>query len=297
MSAPNVSLLGLGRMGEPIARRLLTALGSLTVWNRTSAKAAALSQAGARVAAIPAEAAAPVTLSVLTDLVNVEEALAGEDGLIAGWAAAGIERPVLVVHGTVSPVGVATLAQRLAAAGIDIVDAPLSGGVAGAESGALSVMVGGTDDAVSRAWPVLSLVGSTVRHLGPSGAGETAKACNQVVVAATVTALAEALVLADANGIDRRQLLELLGGGLADSEVLRQKRNRWLNGDFHGGGSAVNQLKDLQFIAETASARGLTLPVAATLRTVFEQAVADGDGELDHSSVELSLARHATDRR
>jgi 2-hydroxy-3-oxopropionate reductase len=249
------------------------------------------------VAATPAEAAASITLSVLTDLVHVEGVLAGENGLIAGWVAAGIPRPILVVHGTVSPVGIAALAKRLADASIDVVDAPLSGGVAGAESGALSVMVGGADDAVDRAWPVLSLIGSTVRHLGSSGAGETAKACNQVVVAATVTALAEALVLADASGIDRTQLLELLGGGLADSEVLRQKRNRWLSGDFHGGGSAVNQLKDLQFVAETASARGLTLPVAATLRTVFEQAVADGDGELDHSGVELSLARHATDRR
>jgi len=297
MSTPAVSLLGLGRMGEPIARRLLTALGSLTVWNRTSAKAAALSHAGARVAASPADAAASVTLSVLTDLGDVEEVLAGEDGLVAGWAAAGIKRPVLVVHGTVSPVGVAVLAERLTAAGIDVVDAPLSGGVAGAESGALSVMVGGTDDAVSRAWPVLSLVGSTVRHLGPSGAGETAKACNQVVVAATVTALAEALVLSDASGIDRNQLLELLAGGLADSEVLRQKRERWLSGDFHGGGSALNQLKDLRFVAEAATARGLTLPVAATLRAVFEQAVADGDAELDHSGVELSLARHASHRR
>jgi 2-hydroxy-3-oxopropionate reductase len=296
-SAPNVSLLGLGRMGEPIARRLLTALGSLTVWNRTSAKAAALGEAGARAAASPAEAAAPVTLTVLTDLGDVEEVLGGGNGLIAGWAAGGVRRPVLVVHGTVSPVGIAVLAQRLAEAGIDVVDAPLSGGVAGAESGALSVMVGGTGDAVSRVWPVLSLVGSTVRHLGPTGAGETAKACNQVVVAATVTALAEALVLADASGIDRSRLLELLGGGLADSEVLRQKRNRWLSGDFHGGGSAVNQLKDLRFIAETASAHGLTLPVVATLRAVFEQAVADGDGGLDHAGVELSLARHASDRR
>ncbi|MEV8508954.1 NAD(P)-dependent oxidoreductase [Actinoplanes sp. NPDC051475] len=294
---PDVAVLGLGRMGEPIARRLLTALGSLTVWNRTSAKAAALHAAGARVAATPAAAAAPFTLTVLTDLADVEDVLDGQNGLIAGWAAAGLQRPVLVVHGTVSPVGVATLARRLAGDGIDVIDAPLSGGVAGAESGALSVMVGGADDAVDRAWPVLSLVGSTVGHLGPSGAGETAKACNQVVVAATVTALAEALVLADADGIDREQLLDLLGGGLADSEVLRQKRHRWLTGDFQGGGSVANQLKDLRFVAEAATARGLTLPVAATLRTVFEHAVADGDGDLDHAGVELSLFRHATDRR
>jgi 2-hydroxy-3-oxopropionate reductase len=284
-------------MGEPIARRLLAARGSLTVWNRTAAKAADLARAGARVAASPAEAAAPVTLTVLTDLADVEDLLPGDDGLLAGWSAAGVARPVLVVHGTVSPVAVAALAERLAAAGVDLVDAPLSGGVAGAESGALSVMVGGADEAVARVWPVLSLVGATVRHLGPIGAGQTAKACNQVVVAATVTALSEALVLADANGIDRALLLELLGGGLASSEVLRQKRDRWITGDFDGGGSAANQLKDLRFVAEAAAARDVRLPVAAVLHTVFEQVVADGDGALDHSAVELSLARHAHERR
>jgi 3-hydroxyisobutyrate dehydrogenase-like beta-hydroxyacid dehydrogenase len=297
MSARDVSLLGLGRMGEPIARRLLAGLGSLTVWNRTPAKAEALRSAGARVVTRPADAAAAVTLTVLTDLADVEELLDGEDGLLAGWAAAGVPRPVLVVHGTVSPVGVAALAERLAGAGIDVVDAPVSGGVPGAESGTLSVMVGGTPEAVDRAWPVLSLVGSTVRHLGPPGAGEVAKACNQVVVAGTIGALSEALLLADANGIDRGQLLELLGGGLAGSEVLRQKRGRWLTGDYEGGGSTANQLKDLRFVAETAAAAGLTLPIAATLRAVFEQAVDDGEGDLDHSGVALSLARHARGQR
>jgi 3-hydroxyisobutyrate dehydrogenase-like beta-hydroxyacid dehydrogenase len=297
MSGPDVALLGLGRMGEPIARRLLAGLGSLTVWNRTPAKAEALRSAGARVVTRPADAAAAVTLTVLTDLADVEELLDGEDGLLAGWAAAGVPRPVLVVHGTVSPVGVAALAERLAGAGIDVVDAPVSGGVPGAESGALSVMVGGTPEAVGRAWPVLSLVGSTVRHLGPPGAGEVAKACNQVVVAGTIGALSEALLLADANGIDRGQLLELLGGGLAGSEVLQQKRDRWLTGDYEGGGSTANQLKDLRFVAETAAAAGLTLPIAATLRAVFERAVDDGDGALDHSGVALSLARHAPEGR
>ncbi len=292
MNSPQVSILGLGRMGEPIARRLLSSLGSLTVWNRSPAKAAVLGSLGATVATTPADAAAPITLTVLTDLADVEQLLSGKEGLLAGWVGAGVERPVLVVHGTVSPVGVADLARQLAGS-LDVVDAPLSGGVAGAESGALSVMVGGAPQAVARVWPVLKLVGATVRHLGPPGAGQTAKACNQVVVAATVAALSEALVLADATGINRTQLLEVLGGGLADSEVLRQKRERWLTGDFDGGGSSVNQLKDLRFVAEAASARGLRLPLASTLRTVFEQAVADGEGALDHSGVELSIARHA----
>ena len=293
MNTPAVSVLGVGRMGEPIARRLLAELGSLTVWNRSAAKAITLRRAGATVAANPAAAATPITLTVLTDLSDVEQLITGHNGLIAGWTAARVKRPILVVHGTVSPVGVAKLAAQLANQGVDVIDAPLSGGVAGAESGALSVMVGGTTEAVTRAWPILQLVGTTVRHLGPPGAGAVAKACNQVVVAAAVTAIAEALVLADASGIDRRQLLELLGGGLANSQVLEQKRNRWLDHDFEGGGSSVNQLKDLRFIAETAASNGLTLPIAAALRCVFEQAVNDGDGALDHSGVELSIARHA----
>lgn len=293
MNTPSVSILGIGRMGEPIARRLLAELGSLTVWNRTAAKTITLGRAGAKIAANPAAAAAPITLTVLTDLSDVEQLLTGPTGLITGWVAARVERPILVVHGTVSPVGVAKLAAELAHRGVDLIDAPLSGGVAGAEFGALSVMVGGTTEAVTRAWPILQLVGTTVQHLGPSGAGEVAKACNQVVVAATVTAIAEALVLADASGIDRSQLLELLGGGLANSQVLEQKRDRWLNQDFQGGGSSVNQLKDLHFIAETAASSGLTLPIAAVLRSVFEQAVNDGDGALDHSGVELSIERHA----
>lgn len=295
-TTPAVSLLGLGRMGAPIARRLLTSLGTLTVWNRTLAKASALQDAGARLASTPAAAAAPITLTVLTDLGDVKQLLQGPDGLIAGWAAAGVHRPILIVHGTVSPIGVARLAQRLASqSNVDVIDAPLSGGVAGAESGALSVMVGGSDRAVTDAWPVLTQVGSTVCHLGASGAGQAAKACNQVVVAATVAALSEALVLADQTGVDRGQLLELFSGGLASSEVLRQKRDRWLRADFQGGGSSVNQLKDLRFASETAESHGAHLPLTSTLRRMFQQAVGDGEGDLDHSAIELSIARHLAD--
>ncbi|MEJ3404814.1 NAD(P)-dependent oxidoreductase [Rathayibacter sp. YIM 133350] len=294
MRVPAVSVLGLGRMGEPIARRLRASVGGLMVWNRSPGRAAAVLAAGAVLASTPADAAADVTLTVLTDLVDVEQLLAGPDGLLAGWRANGVADPVLVVHGTVSPVAVAALGARLADEGVAVVDAPLSGGVAGAESGALSVMVGGDVEAVERAWPVLRLVGSTVIHLGPLGSGSLAKACNQVVVAATVTAISEALVLADAAGIERADLLRLLDGGLASSEVLRQKRDRWLTGDFEGGGSAVNQLKDLRFVAEASWSHGMTLPLATTLKQVFERVVDDGDGALDHAAVELTLARHAS---
>ena len=290
MNGEQVSLLGLGRMGAPIARRLQLSLGGLTVWNRSEGKDAALRQLGARVAASPAEAATDTVLTVLTDLSDVEAVLYGDLGLLAGWRANGIASPVLVVHGTVSPTGVAALARELSAHGVSVVDAPLSGGVAGAESGALSVMVGGESQAVERVLPVLRVVGSTVVVLGGPGAGEVAKACNQVVVAATVTAVSEALVLADANGIERSLLLDVLAGGLARSEVLNQKRERWLTRDYDGGGSALNQLKDLRFVQEAAAARGVTLPLAGTLTDAFDRMVGEGLGELDHSAIELVLS-------
>ncbi|WP_138416464.1 NAD(P)-dependent oxidoreductase [Sinomonas gamaensis] len=288
---PSVSLLGLGRMGKPIAERLLSSQGRLTVWNRTPSKADDLAARGARLAVTPAGAAADITLTVLTDLSDVMAVLHGEDGLLAGWKQADLDRPVLVIHGTVSPAGVAALAEELARQGIGVVDAPLSGGVAGAETGTLSVMVGGQDWAVAKAMPVLEEVGSTVVHFGPPGAGEIAKACNQVVVASTVTAISESLVLADACGLDRAQILRVLAGGLADSEVLHQKRDRWLDRNFTGGGSAANQLKDLRFAAETAGRKGLRLPLSLTLREAFEQMISQGLGDLDHSAIELTLAQ------
>ncbi|OOP62866.1 2-hydroxy-3-oxopropionate reductase [Arthrobacter sp. SRS-W-1-2016] len=287
---PTVSLLGLGRMGKPIADRLLDALGELTVWNRTPSKAEQLVTRGAVMAPTPAAAAADVTLTVLTDLSDVHDILTGVEGLIAGWQRSNIFQPVLVVHGTVSPAGVAELAEELASRGIGVVDAPLSGGVAGAESGNLSIMLGGEDWAIAKAMPVLEKVGSTIVHFGAPGTGEIAKACNQVVVASTVAAISESLVLADAYGLDRARLLTVLGGGLAASEVLKQKQDRWLNGDFTGGGSAVNQLKDLRFAADAAAAKGMVLPLSLVLKEVFGRMVLDGRGELDHSAVELTIA-------
>ncbi|MFC7926885.1 NAD(P)-dependent oxidoreductase [Microbacterium laevaniformans] len=293
MTTPSVSLLGLGRMGEPIARRLLRDLDSLTVWNRTAAKADRLVAEGARLAATPADAAAPITLTVLTDLDDVEALLDGPDGLLVGWARAAISSPILVVHGTVSPLALRGLHARLADVGVSVIDAPLSGGVAGAESGALSVMVGGDTEAIERAQHILERVGRTVVIAGGPGAGEIVKACNQVVVAATLTALSEAIVLAEGYGVDRAALLTVLNGGLAASEVLAQKRERWLADDYEGGGSAANQLKDLRFVATLAAHAHLTLPVADAIREAFEETVQHERGSLDHSAVLLTVSERA----
>ncbi|WP_164204868.1 NAD(P)-dependent oxidoreductase [[Micrococcus luteus] ATCC 49442] len=291
MTEPTLALLGLGPMGGPMARQLLAFDAGLTVWNRTSAKTEPLVALGARAAASPADAAADVVLTVLPDLAQVESLLPGEDGLLAGWAARNITRPVLVVHGTVSPVAVAAFAERLLRShGVAVLDAPVSGGTLGAEEGTLSIMVGGDKDAAQSVKEIFEAMGTTVRYMGPSGSGALAKACNQVVVAATVTAVSEAMLLARSGGLDLAVMLELLQGGLADSAVLRQKGQRWISGDFTGGGSAKNQLKDLGFIREAATADGLELPLSRTVTELFGEMVARGDGELDHTGIHRALA-------
>ena len=280
----SVALLGTGPMGAPIARNILAAGVPLALWNRTPDKARAI--AGGNVAASPAGAARDIVLTVLPDLPQVQALLKGDDGLLAGWERAGTEQPILVIHGTVSPVAVAAFGEEcLRNWGVTVVDAPLSGGTIGAEEGRLSIMAGGPRDAFERCAPLFGLYGAKVAWFGETGAGSTVKACNQIVVAATVTALAEAMALADASGLDLADVQSVLAGGLANSEVLAQKGQRFIDQDFDGGGSAKNQLKDLNFIAEAAANSGLKLPLAGCLHSVFEEMIAAGDGDLDHTGI------------
>jgi 2-hydroxy-3-oxopropionate reductase len=282
-------------MGAPIARNILAAGVPLTLWNRTAAKATAVG--GGRVVEAPADAASSIVLTVLPDLPEVAALLHGETGLLAGWKRAGIHDPVLVIHGTVSPVAVATFAAEcLTEHGVTVVDAPLSGGTAGAEEARLSIMIGGDRDAVERLRPLFELYGSTIIRFGETGTGSAVKACNQIVVAATVTALSEAMALATASALDRELVQSILAGGLANSEVLRQKGRRWIDQDFAGGGSAKNQLKDLTFIEQTAHAAGLALPLSATVKTVFESMIDAGDGDLDHTGIYRTIVARGQSR-
>lgn len=291
---PSLALLGLGPMGEPMARRLLDGYGKLTVWNRTAAKAEALAGLGARLASSPFDAASDIVLTVLPDLSHVESLLPGEEGLLAGWAAKGIARPILVVHGTVSPDGVAAFGDRmLRDHNVRVLDAPVSGGTIGAENGTLSIMVGGDKEALRSITPAFQFMGSTIRHMGPRGSGALAKACNQIVVAGTVTAVSEAMLLARGGGLNLSVMLELLRGGLADSEVLRQKGQRWIDSDFEGGGSAQNQLKDLNFVLGAATTAHLELPLSKVIRNLFEEMVAQGDGALDHTGILRAIAKRS----
>ena len=291
MAAAELSLLGLGPMGAPMAGRLLDAGWDLTVWNRTAAKTHPFVDRGGRAAATPAEAARPIVLTVLPDLPQVVEVLGGPDGLRAGWRARGIERPILVVHGTTSPADTRDLAERmLRDDGVVLIDAPVSGGTVGAAAGTLSVMVGGDAAVVDALRPVFGAYARLVTRFGDAGSGAVAKACNQIVVASTVAAISEALVLADGAGLDRRDLLDVLGAGLADSEVLRQKREKWISDDFRPGGSARNQAKDLHFVADAARSWGVDLPTADAVRTLFDRTLERGDGDLDHTGVIRTVA-------
>ena len=281
---PSLALLGTGPMGAPIARNILAGGVPLTLWNRTPEKARAID--GGAVADSPADAARDIVLTVLPDLPQVEALLHGDGGLLKGWEAAGVENPILVVHGTVSPVAVAEFAERCRRNwGVTVVDAPLSGGTIGAEEGRLSIMAGGPRAAEERLAPLFGLYSSTAMWFGDTGAGSTVKACNQIVVAATVTALAEAMALAAGSNLDLEKVQAVLAGGLANSEVLTQKGRRWIDQDFEGGGSAKNQLKDLRIITEIAGHTGLKLPLAVCLQNAFELMIEEGYGDLDHTGI------------
>lgn len=274
-----VGVIGLGAMGAPMVRRL-AARGRVVITGRSPKPA--LEEAGAEWAASPRELAqrAAAVLSMLPDLPELEAALEGPDGLLAGIGDATL---LLLIGSTSSPTAVRALAERLAAetdGRVRVVDCPVSGGVDGAEAGTLSIMLGGEPADAARAAALLEPCGTPV-HLGPLGAGEVAKACNQLVVSATITALGEATVLAERSGIDLDALWTLLGGGYAGSNLLASRRDKLVAGDDSPSGIARYMIKDLGFAADVAAATGTSPVLLPTLRAFFDEIVERGHGERD----------------
>ncbi|MGW0615444.1 NAD(P)-dependent oxidoreductase [Streptomyces sp. NPDC002788] len=295
MSSPSppprtVGFIGLGAMGLPMAANLAEAGFDVLAWNRSRPSLEAAVAAGCRAAGRPAQVAgaARVVVTMLPDLPQVRVLLEGPDGLLAGAGPGGMD--TLVVMGTVSPVAVRVLAGELRPHGIEVVDAPVSGGVTGARDAALSIMAGGTADAVERVRPYLAAMGSTVRRMGDIGAGSLAKACNQLVVAGTLVALAEAVLLGERGGLEPAALLEVLAGGLAASEVLTQKRHHLADSDFTPSGPARYLHKDLGFVLDCAADADVTLPLSATVAGLYAEIDSGGLGDLDNSVV-LRLLR------
>ncbi|BAJ75934.1 3-hydroxyisobutyrate dehydrogenase [Microbacterium testaceum StLB037] len=275
-SEVRLGVWGLGAMGEPMAQHLLSARGALVVHARRERPA--LIEAGADWASTARElaAATDAILVMLPDLPQLEENLDGPDGLLAGVEG----RPFLVMIGsTSSPVGVRELAERLPD-GIRVVDCPVSGGEDGAKAGTLSIMLGGESDDTDLAAALLAPCGTPVR-LGPLGAGEVAKACNQMVVAATILALGEATELAARSEVDPAALWELLGGGYAGSNLLNSRREKLVSGDDSPSGIAGYMVKDLRFAADIASATDTRPALLPALRKAFDEIVDRGLGERD----------------
>ncbi|MFI1051281.1 NAD(P)-dependent oxidoreductase [Streptomyces griseoruber] len=289
-----VGFVGLGAMGLPMAGHLAKAGFDVLAWNRGRAPLDAAVAAGCRAAGRPAEVAAGArtVVTMLPDLPQVRAVLAGPDGLLAGTDPAASDQAMntLVVMGTVSPVAVRSLAEELRPRGVTVLDAPVSGGVTGARDATLSIMAGGARDAVERVRPYLTAMGSTVRRMGDTGAGSLAKACNQLVVAGTLVALSEAVVLGESGGLDPATLLQVLAGGLASSEVLTQKRHHLADSDFTPSGPARYLHKDLGFVLDSATDAHVELPLSTTVARLYAAVDDRGFGDLDNSVV-LRLLR------
>lgn len=282
-SSPPLGFIGLGLMGRPMARRLHEAGHRLVVHNRSQAvvdEFAALGQTrAASPRAVAAAAAGSLVFLMLPDSPTIETVLAGPDGLWAGLAPG-----TLVVDMSSSRVD-STQAWAAAARerGADWVDAPVSGGQAGAIAGSLSIMAGGTPEGYARALPYFEILGRTLNHLGPTGAGQAAKLANQIVVAVTISAVSEAFALAAANGADLAAVRRALLGGFAASKILDLHGQRMIDGNYTPGGRATLQLKDLREAARVAGLHGLELPVLQHNLTRWEAMIAAGLGDLDHS--------------
>lgn len=256
----------------------------LVVWNRSPAKTTDLVAQGAELASTPAEAASRADLAVLmlTDGAAVEEVL-----FALGVAAALPAQAIAVDMSTITPATERSIAERMADAGVAYLDAPVSGGTKGAAAGELTIFVGGRQEDYARAEPALGALGRP-HHLGPSGAGQVAKCVNQLIVALSIAAVSEALILADGSGLDLTVLHEALQGGFADSRILRELGRRMLTGDFVPGATLRNQVKDMVAIASEAAHDRLTLPVTDLVASLFADAVA-AFGDLDHSALYLEL--------
>lgn len=283
----NVSVLGLGPMGIGITHNLAAAGLHPIVWNRTDPRSRGIPDPGVRIVDAAGDAAAATVLSVLPD-VDQLRAVTGPE-IWARWGREGVER--VVVMSTTSPAKIRALEADLAQFSISVADAAMSGGEAGAMAGTMSIMVGAHRPDWSVIEPLFERIGSVVLRFGDPGAGSAAKLCNQVVVAGTLGALAEALALAEHAGIDRSALCDVFAGGLASSAVLTAKRERLLSGEYTPSGSAANQLKDLRYVGGLADELGVALPLTGVLAELFTAVVDEGRGEEDHSVVLEQLRR------
>lgn len=278
-----LGVIGLGKMGKPMVRRLLQAGHVVIVANRSQAPVRELASLGARRASSAAELAsqADIVVTSLPDSSTVESICLGEHGIREGARRGSL----LIDTSTIHPETTRHIAASLPEVGMEMLDAPVSGGEPGAIAGTLSIMVGGSEDAFHRALPVLEKLGKTITYMGPSGNGQLTKLANQIVVAVNYAALAEGLVFGVKAGLDPEKLLQALRGGLAQSRCMDQKGERILDGNYEPGGRLTLHIKDLQYALDTARAYGIPALLTSLVEQFFEATNAAGRGSWDHSAV------------
>lgn len=288
---PVVGFIGLGIMGQPMARNLLKAGFGLVVYTRTRRKADGLLAEGARWADSPAAVArqAPMVITMVADSPDVEQVVLGPQGIIEGVRPGGM----VIDMSTVSPRVERAIAQQLATRGVAYMDAPVSGGSWGAIQGTLAIMVGGEEDAFRRVLPIFEAMGKSITYMGPSGAGQVTKLVNQVLVAVTLSGVAEALVFGAKAGADLLKTIEAVKGGAAGSWQLANLGPRIVKGDFAPGFMITLQLKDLRLILEMAQELALPLPLTALVAQIYRAAAVDGKGECGTQAVVTVLERLA----
>jgi 2-hydroxy-3-oxopropionate reductase len=280
-----VAFIGLGIMGAPMAGHLLDAGYQVIGYNRSRPAVDRLVAKGAKAAATAAEAVrgADVVITMVPDSPDVEEITVGEDGFYA------VAKPGLlhIDCSTIRPDVARKIAEAGADKGIRVVDAPVSGGEAGAVEGTLSIMVGGAPDDVEAAMPYLNVVGKTIVHVGPAGSGQTVKAANQLIVAGNIQLVAEALVFLEAHGVDTEAATEVLAGGLAGSAVLNRKAANMRAREFTPGFRVDLHHKDLGIVTAAAREAGVAIPLGAAVAQLVGALRAQGHGGLDHSALLL----------
>jgi 2-hydroxy-3-oxopropionate reductase len=284
-----IAFIGLGIMGSPMSVHLARAGYDVVGYNRSPDRTAPLVAAGGRAAGSAAEAVAEadVVAVMVPDSPDVQAVLAGEGGVF-DTAEPGT---MVIDFSSIRPDVTVELNRAATERGLRLVDAPVSGGEAGAVNAALSIMVGGTPEDFAAAKPFLDVVGKTVVHVGPAGAGQTVKAANQLIVAANIQVLAEAVVFLEAYGVDTTAALEVLGGGLAGSKVLEQKRDNMLGRSFRPGFRIDLHHKDLGILTSAAREAGVVVPLGAMVAPLMASARANGDGGLDHSALLRGVER------
>lgn len=278
-----VGYIGLGLMGKSMARNILKAGFPLVVYNRSRASMDELAAEGARPADSPADVArqVDVVFTNVPDSPDVEQVVLGPNGIIEGAH----EGLIFVDNSTIKPATARMLAERLAEKGVQSLDAPVSGGDIGARNGTLTIMVGGPVDALEKVLPVLQAMGKSITLIGDAGAGQIAKAANQIMVAAQMVAMGELLVFAQKSGADPRKVIEAIKGGAAQCWTLDVKPPRIFAGNRTPGFKANLQAKDMSIVLETARQYGVPLPSAAVHAQLFNAMLQNGMGDMDNSAV------------